>query len=152
MATVQLSRELNTVNLTNGEIQDAQDVTRQFKDVDPKDLRIRLETKEGKAVQLPPGLVRLLQLVLRLASSGEPITLGQPPRVLTSVEAAKTLGISRPTLLKLATDGEIASHKVGTHTRFARKDITDFAEERRVERRSAFDDLRTLEDTLEVDD
>lgn len=152
MATVQHARELNTVNLTDSEVREADEVTREFKDVDVDELRIRIETTDGKAVQLPQGLVRLLRLVLRLASSGEPITLGQSPKVLTSVEAAKSLGISRPTLLKMAADDQIPSHKVGSHTRFLREDVRKALELRASERRSAFNELRAFEDALGLDD
>ncbi|MHA7271255.1 helix-turn-helix domain-containing protein [Arthrobacter sp. HLT1-20] len=146
------ARELNTIDLTATEISEAQAVVLKFKDVHPKDLRIKIETKDGLAVQLPAGLVRLLRIVLNLASSGQPITLSQPPLVLTSVEAAKTLGMSRPTLLKLAAEGKVPSTKVGTHTRFTREAIRKFAEDLQNEQRNAFDDFRAIEDTLGIVD
>lgn len=152
MATVRPSRELNTIDLTPSEVSEAQTLALKFKEIRPQDLRIKIETGDGLAVQLPEGLVRLLQLVLNLASSGEPISLSQPPLVLTSVEAAKTLGMSRPTLLKLAAEGKIPSTKVGTHTRFTHEAVRKFADELQRESRSNFDQLRKLEDTLDVVD
>lgn len=152
MATVRAARELNTIDLTATEISEAQAVVLKFKDVNPQDLRIKIETKDGLAVQLPAGLVRLLRIVLNLASSGQPITLSQPPLVLTSVEAARTLGMSRPTLLKLAAEGKVPSTKVGTHTRFTREAIRKFAEDLQNEQRNAFDEFRDIEDTLGIVD
>lgn len=152
MPTVRAARELNTIDLSPAEVSEAQTVALKFKDVRPQDLRVKLETKDGLAVQLPAGLVRLFQIVLKLASSGEPISLGQPPRMLTSVEAAKMLGMSRPTLIKLANERKIASTKVGTHTRFFRESVLKFADDLQNERKNDFDAFRNLEDTLGVVD
>ncbi len=98
---------------------------------------------------MPDDLSDLLQTILRLAASGQAIGITQVPKALTSVEAAKMLGISRPTLLKLATSGEIASHKVGSHTRFSRSDLRAFAESHLGNQRKSFDELRELEDSLD---
>lgn len=152
MATLRAARELNTIDLTPAEVAEAQTVALKFKDVHPQDLRIKIETEDGLSVQLPAGLVRLLRLVLTLASSGEPLSLSQPPQVLTSVEAAKTLGMSRPTLLKLAAEGKISSTRVGTHTRFTRDAVLKFANESQNGRKDNFDRLRDLEDTLGIVD
>lgn len=152
MATIRTARELSTIDLTPADISEAQQVTLRFKDVSPQELRIKIETADGLAVALPTGLVKLLQMVLKLASSGEPITLGQPASTLTSVEAAKTLGMSRPTLLKLASEGKIDSTKVGTHTRFARRDVIKFADQLQKESKNNFDEFRNLEDTLGIVD
>lgn len=152
MATIRAARELNTIDLTPTEIQEAKTVILRFKDVRPQDLRIKIETSDGLEVGLPAGLVRLLHMVLNLASSGQPLSLSQPPAVLTSVEAAKALGMSRPTLLKLADEGKIASTKVGTHTRFAHEDIRKFADQVQNQRRASFDEFRDFEDSLGIVD
>lgn len=148
MATVRAAHEINIIDLTPSDISDAQQVVRRFEDVKPQDLRFKIETDAGEAVQIPAGLNELLRVVLGLASQGQKVSLSTPPTALTSVEAAKTLGMSRPTLMKLASEGRIPSTKVGSHTRFSANDIKEFALSQQSERRKSFDELRRFEDEL----
>ena len=63
--------------------------------------------------------------------------------------AADLLGVSRPTLMKLAREGEIDSFKVGTHTRFKRDEVLRVRDARAAKRRAAFDELRALDEEHE---
>lgn len=65
------------------------------------------------------------------------------PEELTSVEAAKMIGVSRPTLIKMARTGEIPSRMVGTHTRFLTEDVRAFLR-RRGDR--SIEDFNTFRD------
>lgn len=141
-------QNVRTIDVTSSQSQEAQEVSRRFHEIDPKNLQIRIESSTGDVVVVPEALGNLLQTVLRLAASGQAIGITQLPKALTSVEAAKVLGISRPTLLKLAAKGEISSHKVGSHTRFNRSDLLAFAEQRLDNQHKSFDELRDLEDSM----
>ena len=152
MSSHATSQDLKTIDLTSSQHEEAIEVQRQLHEVDPKQLKIRIESTSGEEVVIPAGLGRLLHHVLRLAASGKAISIAQLTQELTSVEAAKMLGMSRPTLLKLAAQGEIKFHKVGSHSRFTREDIRSFQEKRRDARRSAFEDLRDFEDSLGLDE
>lgn len=148
MAALPAIQNVRTIDITSSQSSEAQELSRRLHEVDPRDLQIRIQSSSGETVAVPEDLGRLLQTVLRLAASGQKIGLTQLPKALTSVEAAKMLGISRPTLLKLASRGDIASHKVGSHTRFNLSDLRAFAEKSLNTQRSSFDELRNLEDDL----
>lgn len=82
-----------------------------------------LRAADGEETALPAELQEILLRALRsIASDGE-VTIGRTPDQLTSTVAADLLGISRPTLMKWARDGEIDSFKVGSHTRFQRDEV-----------------------------
>lgn len=68
---------------------------------------------------------------------------------MSSTTAARVLGIARPALIKLVSDGLLPSHKVGAHHRFTHADVAKLAEVRRAERSGAFDKLRELDEALE---
>lgn len=148
MGALTAIQNVQTIDVTSSQSQEAQQVSRHFHEIDTKDLQIRIESSTGEVVTVPEALGNLLQTVLRLAASGQAIGITQLPKALTSVEAAKVLGVSRPTLLKLAAKGVISSHKVGSHTRFNRSDLLAFAGQRLENQRKSFDELRELEDSM----
>lgn len=139
-------QNVQTIDVTSSQSAEAQEVTRHFNEIPASELRIRIESSSGDTVTVPESLSDLLQAVLRLAATGEAVGITRLSRALTSVEAAKFLGMSRPTLMKLAMSGDIPSHKVGSHTRFNRTDLQTFAERRVQSQRESFDNLRSFED------
>jgi excisionase family DNA binding protein len=147
MSTSTTIQNVQTIDVTSSQSAEAQEVTRHFNEISPSDLRIRIESSSGDTVTVPESLSDLLQAVLRLAATGETVGITRLSKALTSVEAAKFLGMSRPTLMKLASSGEIPSHKVGSHARFNRTDLQSFAERRIQSQRESFDDLRSFEDS-----
>lgn len=95
---------------------------------------------------IPHDIGRLLQEVLEVVANGGTVTIASTPEELTTSSAAAVLGISRPTLLKMAREGKIPSHRVGSHTRFMAKDVFEERRARRARERAAFEALRDLED------
>ena len=65
----------------------------------------------------------------------------QVPMVLTTSEAADILMVSRPYVVKLLEQGEIAYHKIGTHRRIKASDLYDYKNRNDTKRRKAMDDL-----------
>jgi excisionase family DNA binding protein len=108
-----------------------------------------LSLDDGTTVQLDQNLAELLQFVIRGLPSGT-VSMRAMPSELTSTSAAGLLGVSRPTLMKMVTDGVLSSHTVGAHHRFTLEDITSLAESRRAARLNAFAELRALDEAFET--
>lgn len=111
----------------------------------PEGATLTLRTAEGIELALPDDLQRILLRVLNAIAEDDSVAIGRMPEELTSTVAADLLGVSRPTLMKLAKNGEIPSFKVGTHTRFKRDDILVARAARAKKRHAAIDDLRAFE-------
>lgn len=104
---------------------------------------------DGTQAPLPAELQSvLLTAISSLAQNGS-VTIARMPEELTSTVAADILGVSRPTLMKWVEDGTITSHKVGTHSRFDRKDVLALRDRRRASQRKALDELRALDEELD---
>lgn len=95
---------------------------------------------------VPKALAGILAEVVRIVAAGGTVTIGSMPEELTTTSAADLLGISRPTLMKLVRDGQIASHKVGTHTRLNTADVLAYRDRLREQQRAALQELRDFEE------
>ncbi|MFJ4029380.1 helix-turn-helix domain-containing protein [Paenarthrobacter sp. NPDC089989] len=104
---------------------------------------------DGTVRHLSPELSMIINKAFQALAANGSVTVGTLPQELTSNTAAEVLGISRPTLLKLARDGKIASFKVRTHTRFKRDEVLAFRAEREANRRRAIAELLELEDRID---
>ena len=105
----------------------------------------RVTDAEGRVVSLPLDVQRLISQVLTSVAQRGEITISRVPEELTSTVAAEILGVSRPTLMKWAKEGAIATHKRGTHTRFKRDDVLKLKQQRAEERAQAFSEWREFE-------
>lgn len=111
-------------------------------------LSVSGEGSEGVA----PELFEALKQALAVISKGGRVRVEAEPADLTSTVAAKRIGISRPTLMKLVREGEIPAHKVGTHTRIRTEDADAYRARLLAEKanaqRQAFEELLALEEEL----
>ncbi|MGW5313266.1 helix-turn-helix domain-containing protein [Nocardia thailandica] len=106
----------------------------------------------GASVAMPEQLAALVSQVLDLVAKGCTVTVGSIPEAVTTTVAARMLGVSRPTLMKLVGDGVIPAHKVGSHTRLLSADVAAYRRQQRADQREAFAELRAFEDELGVVD
>ncbi|WP_137726458.1 helix-turn-helix domain-containing protein [Prescottella subtropica] len=106
---------------------------------------------EGLQAVVPAGLAGILTEVVRIVAAGGTVTIGSMPEELTTTSAADLLGISRPTLMKLVSGGQLAAHKVGTHTRLHTPDVLAYRNRLREQQRAALQDLRDFEDAEGLD-
>ena len=89
---------------------------------DTTEVSFFLQVQGKDSEELGPKLSGLITAV----SSGEDLAVVSQARVFTTTAAAKELGISRPTLVKMIRNGEIPAHKVGSHFRITREDLESY--------------------------
>jgi excisionase family DNA binding protein len=78
------------------------------------------------------------------------VVISEVVRELTTSEAARVLGVSRPTLISLLDKGEIESHRVGTHRRVALADLLAYRRRRVSQQREAYAALIAEQDELGI--
>jgi excisionase family DNA binding protein len=107
---------------------------------------LALTLQDGRHLPLPGELTRFILGILDDVSQGRHVTVRTVPEELSTSVAASELGVSRPTLMKLIAAGEIAAHKVGTHTRVRFDDLKSYRARREDRIRTAAAELMLLEE------
>jgi len=105
--------------------------------------RARLVGPDGSQIDIPDELYGVLRDVVTALSHGLAISITPHNTMLTTQEAADLLTISRPTLVRLLTDGEIPYTMRGRHRRVMLRDILDYRDRTRRERRQTLDQMAT---------
>lgn len=158
MSTEHIARDDRTVlSLSADEIEQARAFNEQVHAArttsnDAHSYMITLATSDNESLPLPPELTGLLGQVLDIVSRGGTVTVGSLPTEVTTTTAAKMLGISRPTLMKLVRDGALPAHMRGSHTRLLSRDVLAYKDAKQTEQSQAFERLRALEDELDIND
>ena len=106
--------------------------------------KARLVGPDGSQVEIPDELYGVLLDVVGALSQGMAISIAPHNTMLTTQEAADLLNVSRPTLVRLLTDGEISYTMRGRHRRVLLRDILDYQERTRSERRQTPSRFRPL--------
>lgn len=106
---------------------------------------VKLIGPDGKPQVLPSNLDSFLLKILADLSNGDSLTILQRDTMLTTVEAAKFLGISRQFLVQEIEKGRIPYIKVGTHRRLYVRDVLAYKSRRDASRRKHLDDLALAE-------
>lgn len=113
---------------------------------------------DGKTQLLPSSLYSFLCQLLGDLKAGKSITILQSNAALTTVEAAKLLGVSRQFLIQLLEQKNLPFHMVGTHRRLYARDVLAYRGRRDANRRRVLDELALSEseegiyDSVPVDD
>ncbi|TDB73057.1 helix-turn-helix domain-containing protein [Micromonospora sp. KC721] len=103
--------------------------------------RARLVGPDGSEIEIPDQLYGVLRDVVTALSEGLAISIAPHNTMLTTQEAADLLNISRPTLVRLLADGEMPHTMRGRHRRVLLRDVLDYQERTRQERRQALDQM-----------
>lgn len=90
-------------------------------------------------IEVPEELYGVLRDVVNALSHGMAISIVPHNTMLTMQEAVDLLNISRPTLVRLLSDGEIPHTMRGRHRWILLRDILDYSERTRSERRRALE-------------
>lgn len=95
----------------------------------------------GKQVPIPAELFQVLEEAANVLALGDGISILPYSAKLTTQEAADFLGMSRPTFVKLLQSGAIPFEMAGRHRRVTLRDVVDYQERARSERRAALAEL-----------
>jgi excisionase family DNA binding protein len=106
-----------------------------------RDQRAKLVGPDGSQYALPDEVYQVLRDVAAALANGLAITIAPHNTLLTTQEAADMLSISRPTLVRLLTDGLIPFEHRGRHRRVRLADVIDYQQHARNERHKALDEM-----------
>jgi len=107
--------------------------------------RAKLVGPDGRAQDLPVSLYQFLVKLIAELVQGKSVAIIQNDLQLTTVEAARMLGVSRQFLIKLLERREIPHHMVGTHRRIYAQDVIAYKARRDRKRRQILDELARAE-------
>ena len=113
-------------------------------------VRLRLEEPEGanEPITVPATAFRLLVAILTEMARGNAVRVIPLHAELTTGEAAELLNVSRPYVVRLLDEGQIPSHKVGTHRRVLFKDVMAYREEHFRARSAVLDRMAAIDQEL----
>ncbi len=107
-----------------------------------------LEGEAETTISLPDAAAGLLLDLLSDLAEGRAVSVSDADEELTTREAAELLNVSRPHLTQLLKEGEIPSHKVGSHHRVYRRDVLAYKARRQEESEEAMQELTRLSQEL----
>ncbi|WP_277453145.1 helix-turn-helix domain-containing protein [Janibacter sp. DB-40] len=96
---------------------------------------------DGTRHEIPESMVDVLRQVAEALSAGMGVNVAPLNSMLTTQEAADFLGISRPTFVRILERGEVPMEKPGRHRYVRLRDLLDYQERVRTERRDALGEM-----------
>jgi excisionase family DNA binding protein len=136
-------REAVTISQTDAKLpileEDQRDILALYQKI--QKFRARLVGPDGRTQELPSSLYSFLLKLIGDLNDGKSVSIIQNQAQLTTIEAAKMLGVSRQFLVDLLKRDEIPFHMVGTHRRLYLKDLLAYKNRRDSNRRKILDDL-----------
>jgi len=105
----------------------------------------KLVGPDGSIQLLPASLDSFLSQLLAALRDGKSVTLLESDATLTTVEAAKFLGVSRQFLIQEIDRRKIPCYQVGTHRRLYARDVLAYKNHRDAGRRALLDELALAE-------
>lgn len=132
---------------TEVQIQQARDIVSAIEGQANPTVRIQIGERSH---EVPAQLAGLVEDLVKRVADGQHVSVGGAPEEITTTVAAKMLGMSRPTLMKLVREHEIPSRSVGKHTRLRTQDVLAYRKSAWEARDQAFERLRDPADDLEM--
>ncbi len=87
--------------------------------------------EEHDRIELPPTVHQALRKVVAALYAGKAVTIAPQTMKLTTQEAADLLGVSRPTVVRLITDGVLPAERIGNRHRLLLDDVLAYRDQRR---------------------
>ena len=106
---------------------------------------IEIEETSEK-IKIPLSALKLLGDILKAMGQGKLISLVPIATEVTTQAAAEILGCSRPHLVKLLEDGQIAFTKVGKHRRIKFDDIMKYKKQMKEQQKQTIIDIMNLDE------
>jgi excisionase family DNA binding protein len=107
-----------------------------------------LVTSDGEQVEVPAQLFEALRQIAAILAQGDGVAINAISRELSTTEASRILGMSRPTLIRLLDAEELPSHRVGSHRRVLLHDVLTHRRQQIRERRKEYEELMLESDAL----
>jgi excisionase family DNA binding protein len=107
--------------------------------------RAKLVGPHGRTQSLPLSLYEFLVKLIAGLCDGQSVALVQGNAQLTTVEAARMLGVSRQFLIGQLEKGAIPFHMVGTHRRLYVQDVLAYKTQRDSNRHRILNELTRAE-------
>lgn len=95
----------------------------------------------NERLELPEPVYQMMRQLLRFMSERKTVFIIPEDESCTTQSAADMLGVSRPFLIKLLSEGKMNFHHVGRHRRIYFKDLMQYQRTRDSERRAILDSL-----------
>jgi excisionase family DNA binding protein len=115
-----------------------------------RDLRAMIGSKAEVDVVVPAAAMHALVLILTELARGNAVSILPVQAELTTQQAADTLGVSRPFLIKELEEKHLPYRKVGTHRRVLFSDLMRYKEEMDARRDKTLDDLTQQSQSLNM--
>lgn len=101
-----------------------------------------------QTIELPREIATVLQEILTNSVAGNSVGIIPMNAELTTQQAANSLNVSRPHVVKLMDQGLLKGHKVGTHRRLYASDVEAYKQKRDAEAKAATDELTALSEEM----
>lgn len=109
----------------------------------------RIVTSDGTSTDLPPRLVEAMRVAAHELGEGGSIVISSIESDVTTQQAARILGVSRPTMVRLLErDGAIPFKRVGTHRRIRLGDLLTYRRSVYERQREQMDELTRVGEEL----
>ena len=135
-----LAAEATGISISEQDQRDIHDLYSKLRAAEAK-----LVGPDGRTQVLPGSLYSFLCQLLADLKDGKSVTILQSEATLTTVEAAKLLGVSRQFFVQEIDKMRIPHHMVGTHRRLYARDVLAYKSSRDAGRRKQLDDLALAE-------
>jgi excisionase family DNA binding protein len=132
--------ESSSIGISQREQQEIKAIYEKLREAEAK-----LVGPDGKTEFLPNNVYSFLLRLLADLKAGNSVTILQSMHRLTTVEAAKVLGVSRQYLIQLLDKKELPFHMVGTHRRIYVRDVLAYKARRDAQRRTTLNELAKQE-------